>query len=77
MQYFKTALSYFKSLINRFDILAISEHCLFQEQLGILILSSERAHGGVALIWNNVIDNFVTPLDTIECDQIVGINAHL
>ena len=79
---------YFESLINRFDILAISEHCLFEEQLGILktatdssynyhavsandnppILSVERAHGGVTLIWNNPIDNFVTPLDTINSD---------
>ena len=94
-KYFKKALLYFKSLINRFDILAISEHCLFEEQLGILktatdssynyhavsandnppILSGERAHGGVALIWNNAIDNFVTPLDIIDSDRIVGIKC--
>ena len=29
-------LFYIYILINRFDILAISEHCLFEEQLGIL-----------------------------------------
>ena len=67
-------------LINRFAILAISEHCLFEEQLGMLktatdssydylavssndnphILSGERGHGGVALIWNDAINNPVT-----------------
>ena len=86
---------YFESLINHFDILAISEHCLFEEQLGILktatessynyhavsandnppILSSERVHRGVALIWNNAIDNFITALDTIDSDQIVDIKC--
>ena len=95
VQYFKTALLYFKSLINRFDILAISEHCLFEEQLGMFetatdssyndhavsandnpaILSGERAHGSVALIWNHKIDNFITPIDTIESDRIVGIKC--
>ena len=39
------------------------------------VLSGERAHGGVALIWNNAIDNFVTPLDTIDSDRIVGIKC--
>ena len=39
------------------------------------VLSGERAHGGVALIWNNAIDNFVTPLDITEFDRIVGIKC--
>ena len=39
------------------------------------ILSGERAHGGVALIWNHTIDNFITPIDTIESDRIVGIKC--
>ena len=39
------------------------------------ILSSERAPGGVALIWNNAIDNFVTPLDTTDSDRIMGIKC--
>ena len=39
------------------------------------ILSSERAHGSVELIWNNAIDNFVTPLDTTDSDRIVGIKC--
>ena len=33
---FRTAQIYFEFLIDQFDILAISEHCLFQEQVGIL-----------------------------------------
>ena len=39
------------------------------------ILSGERVHGGVALIWNHTIDNFITPIDTIESDHIVGIKC--
>ena len=36
MRCFRTAELYFYSLIDSFDILAISEHCLFDEQLGTL-----------------------------------------
>ena len=36
MHSFKTAEFYFRSLIDSFDILAISERCLFEEQLGTL-----------------------------------------
>ena len=39
------------------------------------ILSGEREHGSVALIWNHTIDNFITPIDTIESDRIVGIKC--
>ena len=39
------------------------------------VLSGERAHRCVALIWNNAIDNFVAPLDTIDSDRIVGIKC--
>ena len=39
------------------------------------ILSGERVHGGVALIWNNSIGNFVTPLDTIDSDSIMDIKC--
>ena len=28
--------------------------------------------GGVALVWNHTIHNFITPIDTIEPDRIVG-----
>ena len=41
------------------------------------ILSSERAHGGIALIWNHTIDNFIIPRDTIESDRIVGIKCKI
>ena len=36
MQYFRTAQFFFGELVNSFDIFAISEHCLFEEQLEIL-----------------------------------------
>ena len=95
MQYFKTAQLYFKSIIDQFDILAISEHSLFEEQLGILktatdgtynyhavsasdnprIISGEKAHGGVALLWKYSINDFVTPIKSIQSDRIVGIKC--
>ena len=82
-------------MIDQFDILAISEHCLLQEQLGILksscgntynciaasandnlpILSGKAAHGGVALLWNVAIDDYISPLDNIKSDGIVGIQC--
>ena len=31
--------------------------------------------GGVALLWKRTIDNFVTPLENIESDRIVGIRC--
>ena len=36
MQYFRTAQLYFKNIINKFHIFAISEHCLFNEQVDLL-----------------------------------------
>ena len=95
MQYFKTAQLYFKSIIDQFDILAVSEHSLFEEQLGILktatdgtynyhavsasdnprIISGEKAHGGVALLWKYSINDFVTPIKSIQSDRIVGIKC--
>ena len=38
---FRTAQIYLKSLINYFDNFAISEHCLYEEQLGILEYSTD------------------------------------
>ena len=96
MQYFKTAQLCFKSIIDQFDILAISEHSLFEEQLGILktatdgtynyhavsasdnprIISGEQAHGGVALLWKYSINDFVTPIKSIQSDRIVGITLY-
>ena len=95
MQYFKTAQLYFKPLVNNFDIFAISEHSLFDEQLDIFkitfgetynfhavsasdnpsILSGEKGHGGVALLWNLSFDDFITPLSKIESGRIVGIKC--
>ena len=95
MQYCKTAQLYFKSIIDQFDILAISEHSLFEEQLEILktatdgtynyhavsasdnprIISGEQAHGGVALLWKYSINDFVTPIKSIQSDRIVGIKC--
>ena len=39
------------------------------------ILSGNIAHGGVALLWKRTIDDFVTPLENIESDRIVGIRC--
>ena len=95
MQYFKTAQLYFKFIIDQFDILAISEHSLFEEQLGILktatdgtynyhavsasdnprIISGKQAHGGLALLWKYSINDFVTPIKSIQSDRIVGIKC--
>ena len=44
MQYFKTAQLYFKSMISQFDILAISEHSLFEEQPGILKPATDNTY---------------------------------
>ena len=97
MQYFKTVQLYFKSIINSFDILALSEHCLFEEQHSLLktatdgaynyhaasscdnpcIASGQRAHGGVALLWRYSIDDFVSPIENIDSDRIVGIKYEL
>ena len=95
MQYFKTAQLYFKSVIDQFDILAVSEHSFFEEQLEMLktatdgtynyhavsasdnprIISGEKAHGGVALLWRYSINDFVTPIKSIQSDRIVGIKC--
>ena len=39
------------------------------------ILSGSIAHRGVALLWKRTIDDFVTPLENIESDRIVGIRC--
>ena len=82
-------------MISQFDILAISEHSLFEEQLGILkpatdttynfhavsasdnpcIISGEKAHGGVALLWKTSLDDYIAPIENIECDRIPGIKC--
>ena len=39
------------------------------------ILSGNIAHGGVALLWKRTTDDFVTPLENIESDRIVGVRC--
>ena len=39
------------------------------------IISGEKAHGGVALLWKNSINDFVTPIKSIQSDRIVGIKC--
>ena len=49
MQYFRTAQLYFKSLIECFDIFAISEHCLHEEQLEFLNSNTDHAYNRIAV----------------------------
>ena len=39
------------------------------------ILPGKPAHRGVALFWKNSINDFVTPLEEIDSDRIVGIRC--
>ena len=39
------------------------------------ILSGKAAHGGVALLWKVAIDDYISPLDNIKLDRIVGIQC--
>ena len=39
------------------------------------VVSGEIAPGGVALLWKYVINDFITPLETINSDRIVGIKC--
>ena len=49
VQYFRTAQLYFSELVNSFDIFAISEHCLFEEQLEILEASINYTYKSTAV----------------------------
>ena len=48
MQYFKTAQTYFSALIDSFHIFAISEHCLFVEQIELLEASTNYKYKCIA-----------------------------
>ena len=48
-QWFRTAQLYFSELVNSFDIFAISEHCLFKEQLEILEASINYTYKSTAV----------------------------
>ena len=39
------------------------------------IISGEQAHGGVALLWKYSINDFVTPIESIQSDCIMGIKC--
>ena len=39
------------------------------------ILLGNKAHGGVALFWKQTLNDFVTPLENIDSDRIVGISC--
>ena len=39
------------------------------------IFSGKAAHGGVALLWKVAIDDYISPLDNIKSDRIVGIQC--
>ena len=86
MQYFKTAQLYFKSLVNNFDMLQYQS--IFKLTFGDTynfhvvsasdnppILFGEKGHGGVALLWNLSLDDFITPLSKTESCRIVGIKC--
>ena len=49
MQSFRTAQVYFSELIDSFDIFAISEHCLFAEQLELLEASTNYTYNSIAV----------------------------
>ena len=76
--------------MNLFSIMAISEHCLHEEQLDFFktvtddsynytaappLLSRKLAHGEVASFWKCAFDNFISPLKNINSDHIVGIRC--
>ena len=39
------------------------------------ILSKNVAQGGIALLWKCTIDDFITPLENIKSERIVGIRC--
>ena len=41
------------------------------------IVSGKQAHGGVALFWKQTLNDFVTPIENIDSDRIVGIRCDL
>ena len=49
MEYFRTAQFYFKFLIECFDVFAISEHCLHEEQLDFLKSSTDHTYNCIAV----------------------------
>ena len=52
MRCFRTTELYFYSLIDSFDILAISKHCLSDEQLGTLTSKCNNNYNSIAVSSN-------------------------
>ena len=52
MHCFRTTWLHFRSLIDSFDVLAISEHCLFEEQLGTLTFKCDNIYSCIAVSSN-------------------------
>ena len=52
MRYFRTAELYFRSLIDSFDVLTISEHRLSEEQLGTLTSKCDNNYNCIAVSSN-------------------------
>ena len=87
VQYFRTAQLYFKSLIECFNIFAISEHCLHEEQLDFLKSSTDHAYNCIAVssfdnppllsgqFRKHAFNDYITPLTNIHSDRIVGIKC--
>ena len=42
----------------------------------VTILSGNLAHGGVALLWKRTLDDYISPLENISSDRIVGIQCN-
>ena len=40
------------------------------------VLSGNFAHGGVALLWKRMLDDYISPLGRISSDRIVGIQCN-
>ena len=40
------------------------------------VLSGNLAHGGVALLWKRTLDDYISPLENISSDRIVGIQCN-
>ena len=49
LEYFRTAQIYFNNLLVCLDFFAISEHCLFKEQLGLLEASTDHIYKCIAV----------------------------
>ena len=86
LQYYRAVQSYFKSIFDCFDVVGISEHSLFQEQLDLIkavIGNTYNCHAASAFDNPAVVSGkiahggvaLLTPLETIDSVRIVGIKC--